>query len=69
MPLLYGEGEEEAFRRLRKKITKLSSGVQQQQALNKEDQECIQHLRLTNPRDNKERIQKIKGRLLEDSYR
>ncbi|KAH7371494.1 hypothetical protein BKA66DRAFT_561357 [Pyrenochaeta sp. MPI-SDFR-AT-0127] len=29
MPLLYGEGEEHAFGRLRKKITKLLNGVQQ----------------------------------------
>jgi ABC-type molybdenum transport system ATPase subunit/photorepair protein PhrA len=69
MPLLYGEGAEKAFQRLRKKITKLSSGVQQQQALNKEDQECIQNLRLTDPCDDKKRIQETKGGLLEDSYR
>ena len=69
MPLLYGEGEEKAFQRLRKKITKLSNGVKQQQALNKEDQECIQHLRLTDPRDDKKRIEETKGGLLEDSYR
>ncbi|KAI8939146.1 hypothetical protein NX059_004980 [Plenodomus lindquistii] len=29
MPLLYGEGEEKAFRRLRRKITKVSNGVHQ----------------------------------------
>ncbi|KAF2465751.1 uncharacterized protein BDR25DRAFT_328447 [Lindgomyces ingoldianus] len=57
MPLLYGEGEEKAFQRLRKKITKLSK-----------DQECIQHLRLTDPRDDKKRIEDTKGGLLEDSY-
>jgi hypothetical protein len=69
MPLLYGEGEEKAFRRLRKKITKLSNGVQQEQALNKEYQECIKNLRLTDPRDDKKRIEETKGGLLEDSYR
>ncbi|ORX93522.1 hypothetical protein BCR34DRAFT_677790, partial [Clohesyomyces aquaticus] len=69
MPLLYGEGEEKAFRRLRKKITRLSNGVQQEQGLNKEYQECIKHLRLTDPRDDKKRIEETKGGLLEDSYR
>jgi hypothetical protein len=37
MLLLYSKGEEKAFQQLQKKITKLSSSVQQQQALNKED--------------------------------
>ncbi|KAF1958486.1 HET-domain-containing protein [Byssothecium circinans] len=69
MPLLYGEGEGKAFQRLRKKITKLLNSVQQQQALNKEDQECIKHLRLTDPRHDKKRIEETKGGLLEDSYR
>ncbi|KAF1996946.1 heterokaryon incompatibility [Amniculicola lignicola CBS 123094] len=36
MPLLYGEGEGKAFRRLQKKITRLLNGAQQEQALNKE---------------------------------
>ncbi|ORY15390.1 NACHT domain-domain-containing protein [Clohesyomyces aquaticus] len=69
MPLIYGEGEEHAFKRLWKEITELSNSVQRQQALNKEDQECIKHLRLTDPRDDKKRIEETKGRLLEDSYR
>ena len=34
----------------------------------KEDQECIQHLRLTDPRDDKKRIEETRGGLLEDSY-
>jgi hypothetical protein len=33
------------------------------------DQECIQHLRTTDPRDDKKRIEETKGGLLEDSYR
>ncbi|KAF1965715.1 HET-R [Bimuria novae-zelandiae CBS 107.79] len=69
MPLLYGEGEEKAFRRLRNEITELSNVVHQQQALNREYQEFIQHLRLTDPRDDKKRIEETKGGLLEDSYR
>ena len=57
MPLIYGEGEENAFKRLRTSILMV-----------KEDQECIQHLRLTDPRDDKKRIEDTKGGLLEDSY-
>ena len=33
-----------------------------------EDQECTRHLRLTDPRDDKKRIEETKGGLLEDSY-
>jgi hypothetical protein len=58
MPLIYGEGEENAFKRLRTSVQMV-----------KEDQECIQHLRLTGPRDDKKRIEETKGGLLEDSYR
>ncbi|KAI9770814.1 MAG: hypothetical protein M1839_003040 [Geoglossum umbratile] len=58
MPLIYGEGEESALKRLKKEINKPL-----------EDQECIQHLRLTDPRDDKKRIEETKGGLLEDSYR
>jgi hypothetical protein len=46
MPLIYGEGEENAFKRLRTSVQMV-----------KEDQECIQHLRLTDPRDDKKRIE------------
>ncbi|KAH0551763.1 hypothetical protein GP486_007019, partial [Trichoglossum hirsutum] len=34
----------------------------------KEDRECIQHLRITDPRDDKKRIEETKGGLLKDSY-
>ncbi|KAJ5681613.1 NACHT-domain-containing protein [Penicillium maclennaniae] len=34
-----------------------------------QDQICLQHLRTTNPRDDKDRIEKDKGGLLKDSYR
>jgi hypothetical protein len=37
--------------------------------LKKEDQECIQNLRTTNPRHDKKRIEDTKGGLLSDSYR
>ncbi|KAI9651467.1 MAG: hypothetical protein M1829_002802 [Trizodia sp. TS-e1964] len=33
-----------------------------------EDKECLQHLHLTDPRDDKERIEQTKGGLLIDSY-
>jgi hypothetical protein len=54
----YGEGEENAFKRLQEEINK-----------DKTNQECIKHLRLTDPRDDKKRIEDTKGGLLKDSYR
>jgi len=57
MPLIYGEGRDSAFRRLREEIDKHSK-----------DLECVQHLRQTDPRDDKKRIEETKGGLLEDSY-
>ncbi|RYP70100.1 hypothetical protein DL769_005077 [Monosporascus sp. CRB-8-3] len=66
----YGEGEQNAFERLRKKIDKLSNGLLQQHAsiqMENKNRECIQHLRLTDPRDDKKRIEETKGGLLEDS--
>jgi hypothetical protein len=62
MPLIYGEGREKAFKRLREEIDKPLKDVL------KEDQECIQRLRLTDPRDDKKRIEETKGGLLVDSY-
>lgn len=72
MPLIYGEGREKAFKRLQEEISKPGNGVVQQQApvrVGVGDQECIQHLRLTDPRDDKKRIEETKGGLLDDSYR
>jgi hypothetical protein len=72
MSLIYGEGREKAFKRLRKKIDKHLIDLVQRLTpaqLEKEGQECIQHLRLTDPRDDKKRIEETKGGLLEDSYR
>ena len=57
MLLIYGEGEENAVKQLKASVQMV-----------KEDQECVQHLRLTDPRDNKKRIKETKGGLLKDSY-
>jgi hypothetical protein len=54
IPLRYGEGMTSAFKRLEEEIGKL--------------EKCIQDLRLTDPRDDKKRIEDTKGGLLEDSY-
>ena len=54
MPLSYGEGWTNAFQRLREVIDKR--------------QTCVKDLRLTDPRDDKKRIEETKGGLLEDSY-
>lgn len=37
--------------------------------LDEKDKECIKHLHLTDPRDDKKRIEDTKGGLLKDSYR
>ncbi|KAK3947846.1 NACHT domain-containing protein [Pseudoneurospora amorphoporcata] len=37
--------------------------------MSEKDQECLKHLRLTDPRDDKVRIERTKGGLLQDSYR
>jgi hypothetical protein len=61
MPLIYGEGRDSAFKRLQEEIDKPAQ-------MAKGDKECVQHLRLTDPRDDKKRIEETKGGLLEDSY-
>ena len=55
IPLRYGEGMASAFKRLEGEIDKLNK--------------CVQDLRLTDPRDDKKRIEDTKGGLLKDSYR
>lgn len=55
MMLNYDEGAESAFRRLQEEIDRLKR--------------CLQDLRLTDPRDDKKRIEDTKGGLLKDSYR
>ena len=42
---------------------------QEIQQMSEKDQQCLKHLRLTNPRDDKARIERTKGGLLRDSYR
>ncbi|KAJ6201663.1 vegetative incompatibility protein HET-E-1 [Bipolaris maydis] len=51
---VYGEGEEEAFRRLHSEIEKLEA--------------CVRHLRDSDPRNDKKRIEETKGGLLFNSY-
>jgi hypothetical protein len=70
MPLIYGEGRKKAFKRLREEIDNPLKGLLQQRVLvqMEKDKECIQHLRLTDPRDDKMRIEETKGGLLEGSY-
>jgi WD40 domain-containing protein/NACHT domain-containing protein/heterokaryon incompatibility protein (HET) len=50
----YGEGMASAFNRLQEEINKL--------------EKCVRDLRLTDPRDDKRRIENTKGGLLEGSY-
>jgi hypothetical protein len=52
---IYGEGTGSAFNRLLDEIGKI--------------EKCIRDLRLTDPRDDKKRVEDTKGGLLEDSYR
>ncbi|KAJ4296415.1 hypothetical protein N0V90_006460 [Kalmusia sp. IMI 367209] len=54
IPLRYGEGMVNAFKRLEEEIDNLSA--------------CLRDLRLTDPHDNKKRIEETKGGLLKESY-
>ncbi|PVH67352.1 hypothetical protein DL98DRAFT_602445 [Cadophora sp. DSE1049] len=54
MPLRYSEGMANAFKRLEEEIDKFNK--------------CLQDLRLSDPRDDKTRIEDTKGGLLKDSY-
>ncbi len=54
IPLFYGEGAVNAFKWL-------------QEVINKREK-CVQDLRLTDPRDDKKRIEDTKGGLLEGLY-
>ncbi|KAF7505108.1 hypothetical protein GJ744_001248 [Endocarpon pusillum] len=58
MPVIYGEGKANAFRRLKQEIDYASS----------KDKECLQHLRVTDPRHDKIRIEETKGGLIAESY-
>jgi hypothetical protein len=55
MPSIYGEGMARASQRLMHKISKL--------------EKCMQDLRITDPCDDKKRIEDTNGGLLKDSYR
>ncbi|KAK3946544.1 vegetative incompatibility protein HET-E-1 [Pseudoneurospora amorphoporcata] len=45
------------------------SVTDQEREKQEKDQQCLKHLRLTDPRDDKVRIERTKGGLLQDSYR
>ncbi|KAG4444050.1 hypothetical protein IFR05_000510 [Cadophora sp. M221] len=54
MPLRYGEGMANAFKRLEEEIHKFNK--------------CLRDLRISDPREDKKRIQDTKGGILKDSY-
>jgi archaellum biogenesis ATPase FlaH len=58
---VYGEGTEEAFRRLHDKIRKQEESIRKRE-------DCLRDLRATDPRNDKMRIEETKGGLLADSY-
>ncbi|KAF2627343.1 beta transducin-like protein HET-E4s [Macroventuria anomochaeta] len=62
MAPVYGEGTEQAFRRLHDKIQSREENLRKQE-------ECLRDLRPTDPRNDKKRIEDTKGGLLEGSYR
>jgi hypothetical protein len=62
MAPVYGEGVEEAFRRLHDRIRQREEYLQKQE-------NCLRDLRPTNPCDDKKRIEDTKGGLLQASYR
>ncbi|PMD55345.1 beta transducin-like protein HET-D2Y [Hyaloscypha bicolor E] len=67
LPLIYGEGKEHAFRRLRKEIQNSQTEAEQNPP-DPQTRSCIQDLRITDPREDKMRIEDTKGGLLRDSY-
>ncbi|KAL5327862.1 hypothetical protein ACEPPN_005568 [Leptodophora sp. 'Broadleaf-Isolate-01'] len=67
LPLIYGEGKEHAFRRLKEKVQKPVT-EHEQNLLDPQSQRCVQDLRITDPREDKKRIEDTKGGLLRDSY-
>jgi hypothetical protein len=62
MAPVYGEGIEEAFRRLHDKI-------REQEECRRKREVCLRDLCATDPRNDKKRIEETKGGLLADSYR
>ncbi|KAK6076279.1 het domain protein [Seiridium cupressi] len=67
MSLIYGEGEEAAFKRLKKTHVDQISPAWDPQLEASIDQ-CLSDLRVSDPRDDRSRIQSTKGGLLKDSY-
>ncbi|KAK4461139.1 HET-R [Cladorrhinum samala] len=65
LPLLYGEGELKAFRRLWEEINKSSNT---KPTMDEADIRCLSDLRITDPRHDKKRIEDAKGGLLEGAY-
>ncbi|KAF2744307.1 HET-domain-containing protein [Sporormia fimetaria CBS 119925] len=59
---VYGEGTEQAFKRLHDKIQSREDDIRKRE-------DCLRDLRPTDPRNDKKRIQDTKGGLLEGSYR
>lgn len=82
MPVIYGEGKAQAIHRLHEEIKGTSNTAFHPSRLSKakrtvklidvyhsaENQDCLQDLRNTDPRDDKQRIEQTKGGLLRDSY-
>ncbi|KXJ87265.1 hypothetical protein Micbo1qcDRAFT_216290 [Microdochium bolleyi] len=72
MPLIYSEGEEKAMNRLRQEVgnKQLTSADTPagKDTMSELGKQCVADLRITNPRDDKTRIEDTKGGLLADSF-
>lgn len=69
MPLIYGEGERSAMKRLKMAIHTDQDNPGQDPELAVSIIRCLADLRISDPQDDKSRIESTKGGLLEDSYR
>ncbi|KAK4208673.1 hypothetical protein QBC37DRAFT_391849 [Rhypophila decipiens] len=65
LPLIYSEGKQKAFRRLREEISKVTKP---EQTFDEPEVRCLADLCVTDPRYDKKRIETVKGGLLKDSY-
>ncbi|ETS81548.1 hypothetical protein PFICI_06550 [Pestalotiopsis fici W106-1] len=65
----YGEGEEGAFKRLHRAIQDDQDIPVRDPELKKSLDECLANLRLSDPQDDKSRIEATKGGLFKDAYR
>ena len=68
MPLDYGEGENGAFQRLRGVIQNDQIVPIRDPALEASVNQCLAALRLSDPRDDKTRIQFTEGGILKDTH-